>query len=63
MTVTESLAKGTALLALAFGLAHSAHAQILIGQTVGVTGSAAIRWPNPHKAPRSTLTMSTHAAA
>ena len=42
MTVTESLAKGTALLALAFGLAHSAHAQILIGQTVGVTGSAAI---------------------
>jgi ABC-type branched-subunit amino acid transport system substrate-binding protein len=42
MTVPGPLAKRAALLlALALGIAHAAHAQILIGQTVGVTGSAA----------------------
>ena len=41
MTVIGTLGKGAALLALAVGMAQAAHAQILIGQTVGVTGSAA----------------------
>ena len=41
MTVPEPVTKCAVLLALALGLAPAAPAQILIGQTVGVTGSAA----------------------